>query len=362
MNPASLDLTRIGRWVEDNGGLYTPTTGYRLRWQFTGTACAVTCSGGLAVNLFIDEGLLGRQAPGTINVTVAAGSHTAELWVESVDYTNDRWAGWTGCTVTDITASNVQPWPTGLPKMLVLGDSISEGLRLLDVGTVQNLHDGRQVYHQQAGAALGLEIWTLCFGGTGILKAWGSLVPDALAQYPYKKTGVAAADPAFDYALIAHAANDIGLDDTAFESDYATLLGMIRTDHPGITIFCLTPIVGYANDKVQSVKDVVTAAVTAFLVDTRLWPEIARSPDGGHPSLAGHTTMATALVADIEAYLDAPAATVYLGSRSFNLSAAGTGPHLRGSRMLLVEPGAAGASGVRIQRGGAEKRLYEVTQ
>lgn len=318
MDPTLLSLTKIGRWSEYNGGLYAPTTGFRLRFKFTGTSLSITCAGGLAVQVFIDGVGQGRGAAGVFAYSeLADAQHTAEFWVESVDYTAAVWAGTSGVTVTDITADSVIPWATGHPKMLVLGDSISQGLRVLDVGSVQNFHDGRQTFFQQFAASEGVEVWPMAFGDTGItVAAYGD--PDALGVYPFAKSGVAQADPDMDIALIAHAANDIGVNDETFKADYATLLGLIRDDNPGIRIFCCTPITGYAADKVQTIKDVVTADAgrathlthpDAVLIDCQLWPSIERSPDAGHPSLAGHTTMATALKASLPYLADVPSGT-----------------------------------------------------
>lgn len=300
------NITYIGRWIdtttEGNPIKVSLSAGMRLRLKFTGTSLSMNFNPLTAyiseVEYQVDNNGWGRaNAVGTVVLAsgLADTEHTLEIYTASMRGWY-RWINLDGVRIQSInvdTGKTLSPWPTGLPKMLTLGDSIASGDLVLPDGATS----GRLSLSNQLAASLGYENWNVVAGGTGFYGTQpANGFPATQENYPYKCSGVPHNDPSFDLVFIEAIQND----GTANRyTEYTTLLTRLHADQPGVPIICLGLI--FPEPQEQSSVQSVAAAYGATYISTSTWvyshPQAIHEK---HPDVAGAAAIAAYIKSTVE--------------------------------------------------------------
>ena len=307
--PTSPHITYIGRWADlpwGNGRVKLAiASGGSLQFKFTGPSVQLafvpfTVDPHLPEISYSIDGQPPVRIPLRDELTLTgldATEHTFVMWVDGVacPLNVQRWTCRQGVGLRSVTlAANEQlaPYPTGNSKrLLIIGDSIGEGLLMLGGTVAENFPkyaQASQNFGNQLGALLQADVWFQCFGGVAISLPFRD-VPPAHANYPFILEGCAHHDPPFDGILIEAGHNDAGVAADRFVADYLTLTTKVRQANPQATVFLFPPLPPYVPEKVELVRSVAAQLPCVFIAN-RAWQ--VTMPNQGHPDLHGHTQLA----------------------------------------------------------------------
>jgi len=227
----------------------------------------------------------------------ATAQHTMVVWVEGVAFTLNvkRWTCQQGVGLRGVelaATGRLSAYPTGNPKkLLILGDSIGEGLLMLGGTAARNFPqyaNARLNFGNQLGALLHADVWFQCFGGAAIGRNFFD-VPPAPANYPFILQGCPHHDPAFDSVIVEDGHNDAGVPADRFIENYKILIAKVRQANPQAVVFLFPPLKPYAPEKFELVRSVAAETKCVF-IDNSTWKVDA--PNVDHPSVKGHTQIA----------------------------------------------------------------------
>lgn len=306
--PNSSSISYSGRWgditINSAPAKVAISGGLRMRLRFTGTSLSMnfdvsTSSNKPEISWAVDGGAWSRQAVSSSTISLASGKsdsvHTLDLWVEGTEfYNNYRWTSYDGVRITGIVIDNgasLMTWPVpAAGRMLVIGDSIAEGMLLLgsSPNAPQNF-SGRQSFGAQVAEQLNLDVWIHAFGGSGFTGTYApSAVPETDVNYLWKMASIAEDDPVFDIVLIEAGNNDGSAN---IQTKYETLIDEIRANSPNAHIFCMSLL--YPDPAGQAYISAAATAKSATYVNTSSWSY--SHPNSSHPDLSGHTAIANYL-------------------------------------------------------------------
>jgi len=198
--------------------------------------------------------------------------------------------------------------PTARPNRLkieFIGDSITEGVRVVADGTDPQHTNGRLAYPCLTANALGAEWRQVGFGHQGVLQAGHGNVPKAADSFDWVYATVPRDDWVADVVVLNQGTNDRDASPTAFNLEFARYLGIIRTGYPQALIFVLRPFGGYREAEVAAGVAAKVAAGDAkmFYVDTTGWLTDADYTEGLHPNIVGHKKATAQLVPVLKQHL-----------------------------------------------------------
>lgn len=189
---------------------------------------------------------------GTPPFAVASSAfHVARFWVAAhslyrMDAAGKQWNTLVGgCQFrgANLGGGDLVPIPYVSRQIEFLGDSITQGLRLLYTGADADTHD--QVpyanWPQYVADMLGMKPVVTGFGGQGLTTSGTCGVPPANAAFPYVYAGTLwtpSVQPGV--VVIYHGTND-GVSPQEFEGCYAVYLRTVRMAYPSATIVAACP-------------------------------------------------------------------------------------------------------------------------
>ncbi len=335
VNNPSLYWSRDNVYVNGSSYALMINPGSYLKTNFSGTSAiinidvsalvsaAVTTVNYPIVAYQIDGGSLTnvQLTPTTnaINIEhLSSGAHTLRfVYVSTYDNTDIWNTPVAAVKVTGIMIDNGAniSTPTVLPKLLrVDGDSITEGLRVIDITDKPSGNSAVLAFPHLLASLLNSEVTQIGYGSQGWIHAGQANIPSYVnaADYYYNGAsrltdGVLPNPP--DYWLIVHGQND-GLSDVS--ASIETRMEQARIEAGSATqIFIVVPFAGA--DRVN-----ITAGYTAYtvahpsdhnvhLID--LGSISYTAADGVHPDAAGHVVIANALYAAINSDLSSISAS-----------------------------------------------------
>lgn len=240
----------------------------------------------------------------TTSVTIATGvsSGTVKVWLKGTGTLNgsgDRWTTPTQAVkITGLTipgAASMVAATAKTYKMLVFGDSITEGSSSLSTSKQNTGMDGSQVWSALLADALDAEVGIVGCDSQG----WGTSginnVPTFPLAWPYYSSGLSRLDdsgllsPMPDLIVINHGKNGVPNSPTI-----TSTLAAIRTAAPNVPMYVVVTFDG-------SNRSAFTGATMpdglCKLVDLGSIPEMAGwwLTDGTHPGTRGHARLAAML-------------------------------------------------------------------
>ena len=293
----------MGRWELKSNAATTVNSGSAIRFRFKGTSIkglfdVATITAPSEIYVSIDEGpqaLFAVKADRELNLTpklLPAGSHRVEIVVKGVNQGVNRWnpplqsavifcgfeLGEDGATLKPDPLL-VGGWSPHALRMEFCGDSITEGIRALNMSAGPDGCDGTRTYSYLTGLAFGANITQVGFGGQGLTQGGGGDVPSVDHTFAFNFGG-SPVDPGMqpDVVVINQGTNDGHAKPSVFEPAYLSLLKIARATHPGALIFAMRPFNG---THAASIAAAVTAVhdPRILYIDTTGWLELSHSTD-----------------------------------------------------------------------------------
>ena len=233
----------------------------------------------------IDGGKPIRQhiTDGTVNLP-DTGYHTVRIIADGMTEGEGKWKQEKGFALRSVTPSEggsicgIRPTEK---TIFFYGDSITEGIRALNMSASSNGNSATNAYSWQCAETLGVTPYLIGYGATGILSQ-GSFhtMQNAI---DYLSEGRPVDDTVIpDIIVVNHGTNDRKYSAEVFENALTETLAHLREKYPDTPIVYLVPFCGAHTDTISAV---VAKMENAFVVDTKDW-DIAYT-DSLHPSAEG---------------------------------------------------------------------------
>lgn len=317
-----------------NGSTYAQTTcsGAYVKFGFTGSSLTLQIdtsplgggsigTGNFPIIRYTIDGVptTDVQLPGTGNTVslatgLAAGSHTAQVWVRATYQYGDRW-GTSGVSPADvmrltgiqIDSPGTLAFPTILPKrILYFGDSITEGVRAISLDASLIGTDGTQTAAQLLAVALNAEVGIVGYGGQAWASAGAGSVPAFTSSWNFQQSGVSRSfSPVPDYLV-----ENEGTNGSIVNTVVAGWLSAVRPVVGATTkIILLDPFAsgnnlaalqsGLANYITASGADANAFAISATSLSSPYIYQGIYSLDSKHPLNLGHSLIGSILASVI---------------------------------------------------------------
>ena len=275
-----------------------------------------------AIFVQVDNGPIARTTlsaeVATVHVTAAGRFHLVRFWIatHSLYETDARGRQWTtlvgGCRFTgaDLAGGDLVPLPYQTRQIEFLGDSITQGLRLLYTGTEDDT--GHQLpyanWPQHVADLLGMRPVVTGFGGQGLTTTGTSGAPPAREAFPLVHAG-AHWEPRVEPGIVViyQGSNDC-VAPPDFADAYAALLSRVRGVYPVAALFAVCPHTrpAYA----AAIREVAAARHDRRMMFLDYSTGVIAEPetcDGCHLNPSGAVALASRLATDIASCLSAPA-------------------------------------------------------
>ena len=216
---------------------------------------------------------LGLTIPSVMLSNTDVPYHLLEVVVKSTTETQNRWNAGASTRVVfkglTLDAGATLVAPRAAPKkLLIYGDSITEGVRTLGEAAANDTdrNDAWQGWAYRLGALLGAEVGVVGFGATGVSTGGSGNVPALPSSYNLLYSGVSRSfSPVPDMVLFNEGTNDGGANIVAAMTG---VLNGILTACPGAVIAVLRPFNGSQAANLQAAIAACGTPAACHYVDT----------------------------------------------------------------------------------------------
>ena len=297
----------VGRWFEKNlnGETHkvTTTDGSHLYFLVNGTTeinVNFTTNHRLKTPYFaysIDGETPVRQLITDPTVTLPDnGRHTVRIVADGLTETEEKWAHERGFALKNITAGEGTVTgikPTG-KTIFFYGDSITEGIRALNMNADSDGNSATNAYTWYTAAALGATPYYVGYGASGLLAPGSfSTLFNAIERLSVNRTvdssEIASITP--DVIVINHGANDASQANIArFEAALRSVIARLQEKYPGVEIVYMVPFLSaehsIAQQEGEIIKQVAAEIDGMHVVETADW-DLTYTDGNLHPDVAG---------------------------------------------------------------------------
>jgi lysophospholipase L1-like esterase len=250
-------------------------------------------TGSLISQYFYSRDLVTGLDPSTV--------HRIEVRVRGVNEGNDKYLWGAGLLIESLApnAGAITPWPDPRPKMLFIGDSITEGIVARGTPSSPANSAGDLSWPVLAADMLGYQAVVNGYGGVGLTTPGSGGVPNAsINAFRYMNDrAIDTLDEAAKVIVINLGTNDSGasVPGATFQAAYIAFLQSLLLLHPAARrIYAMRPPSGTYPAEIAAAVAALSDPRISYM-DTSGWTGIAYT-DGIHPSVAGHATMAQLFV------------------------------------------------------------------
>lgn len=299
----------MGRWfdkdIEGNPHKVTLTDGAHLYFlienaaSFDATFTVITTGEEPYFAYSIDGAEPIRQHITEPTVTLPdMGRHTVRIIADGMTEGEGKWDLEKGFALKSVTpaegGSIVGIKPTE-KVVFFYGDSITEGIRALNMNATSDGNSATNAYSWQCAEALGVTPYLIGYGASGIIME-GSF-STMLNAIDYLSDGRPVDDDVKpDVIVVNHGSNDVGQSRLLFEEQLTVTLNRLREKYPEAPIVYLIP---FEQTHSRVIPGVVEKMENAYVIETRKW-EITYT-DGIHPDAAGAKAAGDQLAAALTA-------------------------------------------------------------
>lgn len=233
--------------------------------------------------------------------TVTTGEHIVRIVVEALDEHEDKWNGEKGVSFRDVTVDNGGVVTGVLPKnrkIMFFGDSITEGIRVLNMNADPDGNSATGAFPYIASSKLNAISYRVGFGASGITTGGSGYVPKTINNID-KMT--ASRDTPFydtDVIVLNLGTNDGKSTSANFITGYNEVLDRLNVKYSGTPIFVILPFNGA---KRSEILQVVSGRTNVYLIDTYGWN--VATTDGTHPNKDGSITAGNYVAESIKSVL-----------------------------------------------------------
>ena len=226
------------------------------------------------------------------------GRHTIRIIADGMTEGEGKWDKEKGFAVRSVTPSEggsiIGIKPT--EKIIFFyGDSITEGIRALNMNATSDGNSATNAYSWQCAEALGATPYLIGYGATGILMT-GSFhtMQNAIDYLSDGRPVDHSVIP--DVIVVNHGTNDGGQNRKTFEEALTATLGHLRKTYPDTPIVYLIP---FNQAHARVIASAVESMDNAYVVETKGWK--ITYTDGLHPDAAGAQYAGERLAAELKA-------------------------------------------------------------
>lgn len=210
--------------------------------------------------------------------------HIIRVVIDGLTESEDKYVGEKGIAFYNITV-NSGSIKGVIPKnrtIMFFGDSITEGVRALNMNADSNGNSSINAYPFQCCEKLNAVSYRVGFGASGVTKGGSGGVPECLTvidnmtnsrETPYFEP---------DAIVINHGTNDGGASSETFKNEYNRVLDRLTIKYPGVPIFAAPP---FNQSHSADIIECVANRSNCYLIDTAGWG--VTYTDGIHPDANG---------------------------------------------------------------------------
>lgn len=245
----------------------------------------------------IDGGEMIRQHITQPTVTLPdTGRHTVRIVADAMTEGEGKWDKEKGFAIKSVTPSEGGSIVGIKPTEKVIffyGDSITEGIRALNMNATSDGNSATNAYSWQCAEALGVTPYLVGYGASGLIMT-GSF-STMLNAIDYLSDGRPVEDGVTpDVIVINHGTNDGGQSRKKFEEALDSTITRLQEKYPDTPIVYLIPF-NQAHARIISEKLKDTANI--YVVETKDWS--ITYTDGVHPDAAGAKAAGEQLAAEL---------------------------------------------------------------
>lgn len=226
------------------------------------------------------------------------GRHTIRIIADGMTEGEGKWDQEKGFAVKSVTPSeggNIVGIKPTEKVIFFYGDSITEGIRALNMNATSDGNSATNAYSWQCAETLGATPYLIGYGASGIIMP-GSF-HTMLNAIDYLSDGRPVDDSISpDIIVVNHGTNDGGQDRKTFEEALTATLGHLRETYPDTPIVYLIP---FNQTHARVIAPAVESMDNAYVVETRGWR--ITYTDGLHPDAAGAKYAGERLAAELKA-------------------------------------------------------------
>ena len=233
----------------------------------------------------IDGGEMIRQHITQPTVTLPdTGRHTVRIVADAMTEGEGKWDKEKGFAIKSVTPAEGGSIVGIKPQEKVIffyGDSITEGIRALNMNATSDGNSATNAYSWQCAEALGATPYLIGYGATGILMP-GSFhtMQNAIDYLSDGRPVDHSVTP--DVIVVNHGTNDGGQNRKTFEEALTATLSHLRKTYPDTPIVYLIP---FNQAHARVIPTVAEDFANTYVVETKDWS--LTYTDGVHPDAAG---------------------------------------------------------------------------
>lgn len=225
--------------------------------------------------------------------TVSLDEHIIRVVVDGVTESEDKWIGEKGFAFKDITVDSTGTVTGVLPKnkkIMFFGDSITEGIRVLNMNADSDGNSATGAFPYIASTNLNAISYRVGFGGAGVTKGGNGGVPSLINFIDNMTKNKLAPYYEPDIVVVNIGTNDFDADTDVFKSQYTAVINRLLIKYSGTPLFIMVPFNG---TRKSEITDITNNKKGVYMVDTTGWD--ISTTDGLHPDVAGSIKAGTKL-------------------------------------------------------------------
>ena len=225
--------------------------------------------------------------------TVSLDEHIIRVVVDGVTEAENKWIGEKGFAFKDITVDSTGTVTGVLPKnkkIMFFGDSITEGIRVLNMNADSDGNSATAAFPYIASTNLNAISYRVGFGGAGVTKGGNGGVPSLINFIDNMTKNKLAPYYEPDVIVVNIGTNDFDAATDVFKSQYTAVINRLLIKYSGTPLFIMVPFNGA---KKSEITDITNNKKGVYMVDTTGWD--ISTTDGLHPDVAGSIKAGTKL-------------------------------------------------------------------
>ena len=225
--------------------------------------------------------------------TVSLDEHIIRVVVDGVTESEDKWIGEKGFAFKDITVDSTGTVTGVLPKnkkIMFFGDSITEGIRVLNMNANSDGNSATGAFPYIASTNLNAISYRVGFGGAGVTKGGNGGVPSLINFIDNMTKNKLAPYYEPDIVVVNIGTNDTDAATDVFKSQYTAVINRLLIKYSGTPLFIMVPFNGARKSEIT---DITNNKKGVYMVDTTGWD--ISTTDGLHPDVAGSIKAGTKL-------------------------------------------------------------------
>ncbi|MDK0900150.1 GDSL-type esterase/lipase family protein [Clostridium perfringens] len=219
----------------------------------------------------------------TIN-NLSLDEHIIRVIIDGLTESENKWIGEKGIAFekVDVGTGTIKGIVPRNRKIMFFGDSITEGVRVLNMNANANGNSSSGAFPFVTSAKLNSVSYRVGFGGSGVTKGGSGGIPKCSEVIDNITSQREASYVEPDLIVLNHGTNDLGSSSELFKEEYNKVLDRLTIKYSGVPIFVMIP---FKQTHSSDIKECVKDRGNCYLVETNGWG--VTYTDGTHPNIEG---------------------------------------------------------------------------